>query len=226
MVASPPAMFVRAQAQPASEPVELPARPPEVRLRARRNPRLIVLGVLCACVGALVMGWAWSSRTDSQAVVLVTRDVGRGAQISAADLSTTTLSGGAGVSVVPADQAQSLIGQYAVQDLQAGSLLSPQAIGTQVVPPGTAHLGLRLAVGRLPNQPLPPGTPIWLVTVDAGASDEAAGDQKFDAIVISAPAPGSDGAWVFDVQVAEDQAAQVAAFAAQDQLTAVRKADG
>ncbi|MGI5952365.1 MAG: flagellar biosynthesis protein FlgA [Brooklawnia sp.] len=224
MVASPPAMFVRAQAQPASEPVELPARPPEVRLRARRNPRLIVLGVLCACVGALVMGWAWSSRTDSQTVVLVTRDVGRGSQISAADLSTTTLSGGAGVSVVPADQAQSMIGQYALQDLQAGSLLGPQAIGTQVVPPGTAHLGLRLAVGRLPNQPLPPGTPIWLVTVEAGAAAEAS--EQFDALVISAPAPASDGAWVFDVQVAEGQAAQVAAFAAQDQLTAVRKADG
>lgn len=224
MVASPPAMFVRAQAQPASEPVELPARPPEVRLRARRNPRLIVLGVLCACVGALVMGWAWSSRTDSQTVVLVTRDVGRGSQISAADLSTTTLSGGAGVSVVPADQAQSMIGQYALQDLQAGSLLGPQAIGTQVVPPGTAHLGLRLAVGRLPNQPLPPGTPIWLVTVEAGAAAETS--EQFDALVISAPAPASDGAWVFDVQVAEGQAAQIAAFAAQDQLTAVRKADG
>lgn len=211
-----------------AEPDELPARPAGVQLRARRSPRLVVIGLLCACLGALVMGWAWNAQSHSQSVLMVTRDISRGELIKPTDLATTTLTGGSGVAVVPADQASALVGQYALGGLTSGALLAPGQIGAQAVPAGSAQLGLRLTAGRLPSQPMPPGARVRLVAVPGGAADAAAAEStvEFDAVVVSSPQQTTDGAWVFDVQIADQLASQVAALAAGDRLVVVRKADG
>lgn len=228
MAASRSTLIVGTPGANGTAPDRLPPRPQAVQLRARRSPRLMVIGLLCACLGALGMGWAWNSQSQTQSVVLVTRDISRGELIRPTDLASTTLTGGSGVAVVPADQAAGLVGQYALGDLADGTLLAPGAIGDQVVPAGAAQLGLRLAAGRLPSQLLPPGAPVRLVAVPNGTGSGAASEpgQTFDAIVVSAPQQLSDGAWVLDVQVADEVAAQLAALAAQDQLVVVRKADG
>lgn len=226
MAAIRPTMFARTTEKGAVEDTPVPVRPAAVQLRARRSPRLILLGILCACLGALVMGWAWSSQADTQSVVLVTRDIPRGEVIGSGDLTTTTLTGASGVSVVPAAEASGLVGQHALTDLQAGGLLGPGTIGVQAVPAGSAQLGLRLTAGRLPSAPLPPGSPVNLIAVPSGTDAEAAPGAEFAATVVSTPQATADGAWVFDVQVDETVAARVAVLAAQDRLAVVRKADG
>ena len=205
-----------------------PRRPAAVQLRARRSPRLIIIGVLAASIGALGMGWAWQSTQHSQSVVLVAADVARGERIEAGDLTTTTIGQAPGVATVPAADLETLIGQYAQVDLTAGALIGPTSVGAELLPPGTAQVGLRLAAGRLPSQSLPPGSTVILVAVPNQFSDQAAGgDERFEAVVVSAPVALADGqTWLVDVQVDAEQAPRVAALAASEQIALVRKAAG
>lgn len=213
--------------QAASPQQALPQRPSGVQLRARRSMRLVIIGVLFASIGALAMGWAWSGTQESQTVVLMASGVSRGELIEASDLTTTTLGRAVGVQVVPADQASSMVGQYARTDLPAGSLPGPDSVGAQVVPIGYAHVGLRLDAGRLPSQPLPAGANVVLVAVPSQLDSERTPGAQFDAVVVSPPRATSDGTgWLLDVQVADAQAAEVVALAAAERIAVVRKADG
>ena len=49
------------------------SRPDHVQLRARRNPRLVAIGVLCACVGGLGGAMAYQQAGQSHAVIVVQR---------------------------------------------------------------------------------------------------------------------------------------------------------
>lgn len=214
---------------PATEPGQAPSRPAAVRLRARRNPRLIVIGVLCACLGALGMGWAWHGAQRTQPVILVNRDITRGEKIKAGDLKTTTIGPAPEVQTVPADRLESLIGQYAQVDLRVGALLSPAAVGPELLPAGNAQVGLLLAAGRLPSQSLRSGDQVLLVAIPAPGSGEppAGPPRRFNAAVASPPQALSDGQrWLVDVELAEDQAVEVAALAAAERIALVRKAGG
>ena len=203
-----------------------PQRPAAVQLRARRSNRLIVLGVLCACLGALIMAWVWTGTQESQTVVVMAAHVARGEQVEAADLTTTTLGRADGVAVVSADQASALVGQYALVDLPAGSLPGPDAVGVLVVPAGHAQLGLRLAAGRLPSQPLPPVTRVWLIAVPGAMDANTGPGAQYEAVVASAPLVTTDGnGWLVDVQVEESVAGQLAALAAVDRIAMVRRGD-
>lgn len=212
---------------PPTDLPQAPQRPAAVQLRARRSNRLIVIGVLCACLGALIMAWAWTGTQESQTVVLMAADVARGEQLEAADLTTTTLGRADGVTVVPADRVAGLVGKFALVDLPAGSLPGPDAIGSHLVPAGAAQLGLKLAAGRLPSQPVPPGTRIWLIAVPGPMDSDTTPGAQYEAIVASTPQATADGSgWLVDVQVEEIVAGQVAALAAVDRVAVVRRGDG
>ncbi len=216
----------RASAQPPA-PLELPTRPSGVQLRARRSTRLIIVGVLCVCIGALASAWAWNQAQEPQPVLVLAKDVARGGQIEASDLTTTDVGRATGVAVVPAESAASLIGQYAQTDLPAGSLVGPNSIGAQAVAPGQTHIGLKLAAGRLPSQTMPPGTRVLLVAVPGPMDDDHGPGAQFEAVLVTAPQGNADGSnFLVDVEVDESVAAAIAALAAQDRLTMVRKADG
>lgn len=205
---------------------EAPTRPAAVQLRARRSNRLVVLGVLCACLGALIMAWVWTSTQQSQTVVVMAADVARGEQIEASDLGSTTLGRADGVMVIPAEQASELVGKHALVDLPAGSLPGPQSAGQHVVQPGMAHVGLRLTAGRLPTQPMPAGTKVWLVAVPSAVNGETEPGSQYAAIIVSAVQQSSDGAaWLVDVEVDESSAGEVAALAAVDQIALVRRGE-
>lgn len=207
--------------------LEEPLRPTAVQLRARRSTRLIVIGVLCACLASLAMAWAWNGAQDSQSVVLMAGDVRRGQLIEASHLTTTNLGRTAGVAVVPAEQAPGLVGQYAQVDLPAGSLPGPGSAGGQAVPAGVSHVGLKLAAGRLPSQPLPAGSRVTLVAVPSAMDNDRSPGAQFDAVVVAAPKATTDGGgWLVDVQVDEHFAATIAALAATERIAVVRRADG
>ena len=226
MRASPrPPAAQPARARPAT--AEPPPRPAAVQLRARRSTRLIIIGVLCACLGGLAMAWAWSGTQESRTVVLMAKAVARGDLVESTDLTTTTIGRASGVAVVPAAELPGLVGQFARVDLPAGSLVGPDSVGARVVPAGSAHVGLRLAAGRLPSGPLPAGAFVSLVAVPAPMDAERGPGAQFEAVVVSAPTVTSDGgSWLLDVQVEQGSAAAVAALAASDRISVIRKADG
>ncbi len=146
------------------------------------------------------------------------------------DLTTLRLRGGTLPDTVPADRLESLVGQRAVFDLPAGSVVSSAAVASVAVPAdGRAAVALKLVTGRAPEGLLPPGSPVRLVALPAaatqgGAADSLAG-KTYQARVVN-QVPGVDGASiVLTVDVDQGQAPTVALLAAQERMAVVRDAE-
>ena len=203
-------------------------RAPGSSVRGRRSPRLVIIGVLCAVLGALAVTAAFSQANDTRSVVAVARTVPRGVIIGPGDLTTVTVGSVPGVSTIAAQQIDALLGQTALVDLPQGSLVGAGSIGSPTLQPGTAHLGLKLAAGRLPTVAMVPGTKVTLVAVSS-AAEGAAGTTtsttgaSFQATVVSLPRELPDGTnWVLDVSVASSESAAIAELAASGRLVLAR----
>lgn len=200
-----------------------------VRPSPRRDLRWIAAGLAAICAGGVGGAALYVQATDSQSVVRVNRTVARGETVSAADLSVTTVGSMPGVATVPASEVSKLIGKFARTDLVSGSLLAPGQIGEPTVEPGTTQLGLRLAPGRLPSQPLPVGAHVRLIGLSPAtpspATVHSGGEVSFGAVIVGLPKQLPEGAWVLDVAVAAADGMRVAQLAAADQLALLREAD-
>ena len=211
----------------ASDPVPTTPEPP--RLPARRNPKWIALGVVAVCLGGLLSYVIYAQVATESAAVAMTSTVYRGEVIEAGDLSSVTLSGDPAVPTVPADQAQTLVGQRAAYDLVAGSLVAPESVTAAALPAAQrAVVGMKLAGGRAPAEFLVPGAPVRLVAlppVDAqpGARDPYAGKTFVARTVSSVPGPDAGSLFV-DVDVPAAQAPAISMLAAQERLSVVRDA--
>ncbi len=205
-------------------PTSAPAGAPLPTLR-RRRPMWIVAGMLAACLGALGAVLLWSRATDSATVLQVNRTLYRGEVISAADLSQVSVGDLGGVPAIASDAMAEVVGQQARTDLPSGSLVTPDGIGRPTLPTGRAVLGLRLAEGRAPREELPPGTLVLLVAVDAsgaGTADDASAP-AYRGVVNRPVEAGSDrSALLVDVEIARQDAEELARLAAQDRLVLVR----
>jgi hypothetical protein len=196
----------------------------------RRNPKWIALGVVALCLGALLSYVIYARVADESAVVRVVNTVHRGSTVTAADLTTVSLSAGAGVEMVPASQLSELIGRRAVYDLVAGSLLPVGAVADVVVPQtGRAVVGIRLVSGRVPFGMLPSGSPLRLVALPPAGAAPGFTDEYTGRTIIArevSQVDGADGASVvLNVDVPANQAPVVALLASQERLAVVRDAD-
>lgn len=194
-------------------------------LRPRRSPRLVAAGVLLACLGGLGGAMAYQQASHANQVVVVSRTVPRGATIGSGDLSVVTIGPAPGVHTVDGRELTTLVGQQALNDLPAGSLLGRESVGRAQLAEGSAQLGLKLGAGRVPNQAMPPGTPVQLVEV---SGDQAGGSQLVvEATLVTAPQTLPDGSSkLVDVAVPSAQAQRLADLAAHDLLVVVRRAGG
>jgi hypothetical protein len=195
---------------------------PGVRLRPRRNVRLVAAGVLAICLGGLGAAVLYTSVAGTESVVAVRRTVYRDQPLTAADLGLVELSSSPGIETVAAERLDDVVGQTALVDLVEGALLTPRGFGEAAVDAGAARLGVRVVAGRLPVGELPPGTPVLLVAVtrDAGAPP---GQASYPGRVASLVTGLPDGASLLDVTVAAGAAEEVARLAATDQLVIVRQ---
>lgn len=192
-------------------------------LRARRNLRWMAVGLLAVCLGGLGAALLYANLSNAQSVITVTRTVYRDQVITAADLGVTSVVPAAGVDAVPADRIDEVVGRTALLDLAEGSLLTPRGYGEPAVEAGSVRLGLRLAAGRLPSAPMPPGTEVLLVPVGRDGGEPPAGASVVARIATPAGVL-PDGASIVDVSVAASEAERVARLAANDQLVLVRRA--
>lgn len=207
----------------ATHPAAGSPAPVEARLKARRSPRLVAAGVVLACLGGLGGAMAFQEATHANQVVVVQRAVPRGEVIDAGDLAVVTIGSAPGVSTVPAGDLPGMVGRTALVDLPQGSLVGRGAVGEAVVPAGQAQIGLKLAAGRIPNQPMPAGTPVDLVEIQTDKQEFS--ELQVQGTVASAPVQTVDGAgWVLDVFLPQSQAQRVADLAAHDRIVLVRKA--
>ena len=199
------------------------------RLPGRRNPRWIALGVIAICLGGLLAYAVYARVSTETRVLAVGTTVYRGEVVEASDLTTVVLHGQPpGPTVSAADEA-TVVGQRAVFDLPAGSLVAPGSLtGTTVPDSGRSVVGLRLATGRAPATLLVPSAPVRIVALPApsngtGVKDSLVG-KTYAGRVVGSNA-GADGtSTVVDVEVDAGQAPTIASLGAQDRIALVRDA--
>ena len=194
-------------------------RPP-----GRRRPGLAAIAVLLIVLGAAVAGLL-ALRIDERVPVLVARNpIGIGQQISRDDLSVARMAS-EGVTVIPAGDADEVIGRFASQEIPAGRLIDAGMLNTSgLFTPGQAAVGVALQAGRFPAAGLKTGDTVQIVRSVDGTGKVIASR----AIVSSVRDPsestftsGTSNTTVVTVLVNERVSPAVAAAAMADQVSLV-----
>jgi hypothetical protein len=186
-----------------------PIAAPRVVNNRRLRTGGVLLGVLLLVLGAALSGLALLSATRTSAYLAVSRPVQVGSQITAADLTTVELSGGQGLSAIPANQINSVVGRHAAVTLYPGTLIAAAQLNNQtLLQSGEAEIGIRSSNLTF----VKPGDQILLVPLNTAGGTGAAGTISFNATVIDVGTPGSDGSVSLHVAVSAAEAPTILTY--------------
>jgi hypothetical protein len=178
---------------PPGGPVPMPRVVGNRRLRTGG----IALATMLLAFGAALSGIALLSVAKTSAYLGVRQDVPVGALVQAADLTSVQLSGGSGLTLIPAADIRQVVGKHAAVELRPGTLLSPTELNDrQLVPSGDAQMGIVVKSTALPGQ-VTAGEQVTLVplaTIATGRSGSGAGNGNANAAT-SIVAPTSNGGY-------------------------------
>jgi hypothetical protein len=197
-----PASRVNGSDMPGGGPVPVPRVVGNRRIRTGG----IALATMLLAFGAALSGIALLSVSKTSSYLAISQQVPAGAQITPGDLKTVQLSGGGGLTLIPAVDVRAVVGHRAATTLEPGTLLSPTEL-TDAAPigAGEAQIALTLAFSRLPTANLAPNEQITLFP----NSDPT---RMYDVTIINIGAPGSDGNVLMYVAVPVDDAPTIEAL--------------
>ncbi len=206
-----------------------PARAPSSTLapprRQRRNGRLALAGALVAlfAVGTPA-AWVYFSQTES--VVGLSAAVRYGEQITATDLVEMSVPTDGGINALGWAQRDSVIGQVATTDLQAGQLLPTGATAPEVKPAeGSSIVAVGVKAAFLPAAELVTGDAVRIVAVQTTPGTTVADPKglpsSIAATVFSISGQAADGTTVVAVTVSDADADAVARLSAVGQAALV-----
>ncbi len=211
----------RAVSQQAAAPVaESPAlaAPPKLR----RRPAALLVSVATIVLGSLGGLWLWTAAGHTTEVLAVRTLVHRGEVIDRDDLMTVRVSLDPAVQTVAATQADAVAGQRAALDLAPGGLLTPSDLATSVLPArGTSVVGVGLAPGMLPAEPIAPGDAVRVVQTPGVQGEVADAPVTISATVVGVHPSGAGDQTIVDVVVPAESAADLAARAATGKVALV-----
>ncbi len=199
------------------------------RLPRRRRPGMIALAVALVGVGILAGAAVYTATNRRVSVLVVTANVQPGSVISASDIGSASVSAGPGVQVIPAAQAQQVIGQIAGTALHPGMLVTAAEITTFQPPaPGQVLVPLPMRPAVLPASGLAPGDHVLIVPTPGsqGQTGSSAGAPSMPAPVAGVVAavsagPDADGFQVVDVLVSARAGVDVAEQASTGQIALI-----
>lgn len=208
---------------PSAPPAPSSEQAPGTGGRRVRRPGVLIAGAGLAIIGGLGAATMAASAGDRQPVLVAAHDVAAGHTITAQDLTEALVAVDAGVSVLPVEALDQVIGQVAAAALPAGSLLAagdlvpegPPAAGQVVVP-------LPVTTTMMPAAGLEPGDRLLVVDTPLAQADPTPGDpQEFPVEVTAIAPPDVNGVVVVDVAVDSEVGSQVAKRAATGRFVLV-----
>src|SRR5947199_1581912 len=132
--------------------------------KPRRNGALIAVGVLLMVGCGLIAAVLQMRATSKTAVLAVARQVPAGQAIRSSDLSTVSISGGAGLRAIAAADRGSVVGETASVPLMPGTLITrSQLAKNNAVTKGKVVIGLSLKPGQIPTSRLKEGDEVLVV---------------------------------------------------------------
>jgi Chaperone for flagella basal body P-ring formation len=208
--------------------------------RSRRP--IVVVGSLVLIFSSIALFTdIYSSANRKTAVLISTRPIEQGQQLTANDLGQVSLSISGGVSPIAVSDASSLSGKRAAVTIPAGSLLTAGDVtDAQPVVQGDAVVGMALKEGQLPSAGVTSGDEVMVVqTASAGSplaapsggdgpssgADDSTGVLVPEASVFDVELPPtdstSDASQLVSIEVPSTSAAAVSTAAAADQVSLV-----
>ena len=188
-------------------------------LPRRRRPGMIALAVALIGVGILGGATLFAGVNHQVPVLLVTTAVPAGTEVTAADLTTTSVVLGAGVKAIPARQEHQVVGLVAATALQPGTLLAGSELTTTLPPSRSQELvPVALKPSQLPASGLAPGDQVLVISAPGaqGANNVAPTPGPSIPGVVEAVSarPDTDGMDVVDLLVAAGNGTSLAREAA------------
>ena len=183
--------------------------------RRVRLPWLAAAAGLAVLVAALVL-WGFGRAAERREVVMIVAPVEAGDPITDAALGSTMAAiDSSSTQLFSASQRAELVGKIAAIDLAPGDLLGPSLISTgPSVPDGWLEIGGLLRAGRYPVS-LSVGDQLLALPMDGA-------DVTPVAVLVVESSVGDDRALMVVLAAAPESAAQVAQWAASDDLVLVR----
>lgn len=183
--------------------------------RRVRLPWLAAAAGLAVLVAALVL-WGFGRAAERREVVMIVAPVEAGDPITDAALGSTMVAiDSSSTQLFSASQRAELAGKTAAVDLAPGDLLGPSLISTgPSVPDGWLEIGGLLRAGRYPVS-LSVGDQLLALPMDGA-------DISPVAVLVVESSVGDDRALMVVLAAAPESAAQVAQWAASDDLVLVR----
>ncbi|WP_329017477.1 SAF domain-containing protein [Micromonospora rifamycinica] len=202
-------------------PVDAPVTPPKVVRQRRTRPGLLGLAVLLIALGGLGAAFAVTSVRATGSYLAIARPVEVGRVLTADDLVSVQVSGGAGLSPVPAKKRDEVVGKRAAVSLVPGSLLTmAQLTDAPLLGQGQQQIALGLEPSKVPARKLHPGDKVLLVSTPDEDADNQPSTTRFTATVIDAVTPENDDVVVYLALAVRDVPA-VVVLAAQDRIALV-----
>lgn len=203
---------------------------PTAAVVRRRQVRWVVAGVLLVVGSALVFATIWARAGSESRVLVLTRSVDAGHVLTSSDLRSANVSTGQGLATVLATSESSVVGRTTAVPLTAGSLLSPDALGSgRALRSGEAMVGLALKPGTFPSS-LAPGDHVRVVDTTTAATSTSgnaaparasSGGATGVVMAIEANASAADGSAVVSLRVADEDADGVAQLASAEHASLV-----
>ena len=204
---------------PSIEPPNTTAGAPP---KLRRRPVGALVSVATIVLGSVLGLWLWSTAGSTTEVLAVRTLVHRGEVIDRDDLMVVRVGVDPAVKTVPAAALDTVAGRRAALDLAAGGLLSPDTLVRTVLPGrGTSVVGIGLASGMLPAEPLAPGDAVRIVQTPGQQGEVAGTPVTIPAQVVGVHADEAGDQTIVDVLGPADAAADLAARAATGKVALV-----
>lgn len=180
----------------------------------------ITVGLLIIGIFALAGGWLYSNASTTEPVVALRSDMERGQPVTSNDLRVVEVGTEEALNLVAVDQSAVLIGQVALVDLEAGTLVSPEffAAGAPIAN-GSGIVGMALDPGEYPTLAMRPGDRVRVVATDGDGGQEVLAE---NAEVIDVAPIGVQSQLFVSVAVTTEQADAIAAASAHDLIRLIQ----
>jgi hypothetical protein len=190
---------------------------------------MIALAVAMAGAGVVVSAAVYQRANHQIPVIMLTQSVPVGAVVTPADLSTTNITVGSGIHVIPASEIDEVSGDIAAVALRPATLLAPSDLTTVRLPvPGQELIAAPIKPYALPASGLQSGDHV-LIVATLGQQGQAGSSAA--APSLSTPVPGiveavsevpdPDGFDVVDLLVSDGSAAAVASQVSTGQFALI-----
>ena len=198
--------------------------PPEGPARTRWPE--ITLGVMVVAVFALAGAWFYSSVSDADAVLALRNPVDRGQIITNNDLVVVEVATEDQLNTLSREQAPAIVGQIAMTDLSAGTLVSADLFASRAaIADGNGVVGLALDPGEYPTLALRPGDLVRVVeTPRQGEATDAENVLVEVAEVVDVAVIGVQNQLFVSLSMTTAEADTVAAADSQDRVRLIQVA--